>query len=117
MIAEAAGGIPGNVDGGAPGGSTAGHGTAPLGADPTKPPDAAQTGVVAPTPGAEGPSEMRSVAGQSHREQAVRSRTDIAKEFLKAEEAALADEPLPLSRRAQVLLYFTALRQQLEHQP
>lgn len=99
------------------GGSAAGRGTAPLGADPTKPLAAHQTGVVAPTPGAEGPSEMRSVAGQSHREQAVRERTEIAREFLKGEEAALADEPLPLSRRTQVLLYFTALRQQLEHQP
>ncbi len=113
LIARA---VPGAVEG-APGGSAAGRGTAPLGADPTKPLEAKQTGVVAPTPGAEGPSEMRSVAGQSHREQATRARSEMAKEFLKGEEAALADEPLPLSRRAQVLLYFTALRQQLEHQP
>lgn len=113
-----AGVIPGvGIEGAAPGGSAAGNATAPLGADPTKPLEAKQTGVVAPTPGAEGPSEMRSVAGQSHREQATRARTEMAKEFLKVEEAALADEPLPLSRRAQVLLYFTALRQQLEHQP
>ena len=112
-----AGGAIAAIPDGAPGGSTAGRGTAPLGGDPTKPLEAQQTGVVAPTPGAEGPSEMRSVAGQSHREQASRARTEMAKEFLKVEEAALADEPLPLSRRAQVLLYFTALRQQLEHQP
>ena len=99
------------------GGSQAGRGTAPLGADATKPRDATQTGVVAPTPGAEGPSQIRAVAGQSHREEAARSKKQIAIEFLKAEEAALAEEPLPLSRRAQVLRYFTALRQQLEHQP
>jgi len=110
-----AGGLP--VETAGAGGSAAGHGTAPLGTDPTQPLAATQTGVVAPTPGAEGPSEMRSVAGQSHREQAVRERTAIVKEFLKGEEAALADEPLPLSRRTQVLLYFTAIRQQLEHQP
>ena len=99
------------------GGSAAGRGTAPLGADATKPRDATQTGVVAPAPGAEGPSETHAVAGQSHREEAARSKKQIAIEFLKAEEAALAEEPLPLSRRAQVLRYFTALRQQLEHQP
>ena len=116
LIAGGAGVIPGSGAAGV-GGSQAGVGIAPLGGDPTKPLDANSTGVVAPTPGAEGPSELRSVAGQAHREAATRSRTEIAKEFLKVEEAALADEPLPLSRRAQVLLYFTALRQQLEHQP
>ena len=117
MIAGGAIAIPGSGGDASVGGSQAGVGIAPLGGDPTKPLDATQTGVVAPAPGAEGPSETHAVAGQSHREQAARSRTEIAKEFLKAEEAALADEPLPLSRRAQVLLYFTALRQQLEHQP
>ena len=99
------------------GGSEAGRGSAPLGGEATKPRDATQTGVVAPTPGAEGPSQTRAVAGQSHREESARSKKQIAIEFLKAEEAALAEEPLPLSRRAQVLRYFTALRQQLEHQP
>ena len=116
-LAGVAGAIPGGAARGKKGGSQAGHGTAPLGADATKPRDATQTGVVAPTPGAEGPSQTRAVAAQSHREAAARSRKEIAIEFLKAEEAALAEEPLPLSRRAQVLLYFTALRQQLEHQP
>ena len=99
------------------GGSQAGRGTAELGGDATKPIDAAQTGVVAPTPGAEGPSQTRAVAGQSHREESARAKKQIAMDFLKAEESALAEEPLPLSRRAQVLRYFTALRQQLEHQP
>jgi hypothetical protein len=78
---------------------------------------AAQTGVVAPAAGGEGPSQVTAVAGDQHREQASRSRRDIAIDFLKAEEAALAEEPLPASRRSQVLLYFTALRQQLEGQP
>ena len=99
------------------GGSQAGRGTVPLGADATKPRDATQTGMVAPSPGAEGPSQTRAVAGQSHREQSARAKKQLAIDFLKAEEAALAEEPLPLSRRTQVLLYFTALRQQLEHQP
>ena len=112
--AGGAGGAPGD---GKVAGSQAGRGTAPLGGDTTKPRDATQTGVVAPTPGAEGPSQRRAVAGQSHREQAARSKKQIAIEFLKSEEAALAEEPLPLSRRAQVLLYFSALRKQLENQP
>ena len=116
-LALGGGAIPGGAPDGKKGGSQAGRGTAPLGADATKPRDATQTGVVAPTPGAQGPSQTRAVAGQSHREAAARSRKEIAIEFLKAQEAALAEEPLPLSRRAQVLLYFTALRQQLEHQP
>ncbi len=116
-LALGGGAIPGGAADGKKGGSQAGRGTAPLGADATKPRDATQTGVVAPTPGAQGPSQTRAVAGQSHREAAARSRKEIAIEFLKAQEAALAEEPLPLSRRAQVLLYFTAIRQQLEHQP
>jgi hypothetical protein len=99
------------------GGSQAGRGTAELGGDAIKPRDPTQTGVVAPTPGAEGPSQTRAVAGQSHREESARAKKRIAIDFLKTEEAALAEEPLPLSRRAQVLRYFTALRQQLEHQP
>ena len=108
----------GSVNGGAGvGGSEAGNGTAALGGDPTKPLNANQTGVVAPAPGAEGPSDVRAVQGESHREAPVRSRQEIAAEFLKAEEAALAEEPLPASRRDQVLRYFTAIRQQLERQP
>lgn len=99
------------------GGSEAGRGTADLGGDPTKPLAATQTGAVAPTPGAEGPSERRAVAGVSHREAPARSRQQIASDFLKAEEAALAEEPLPASRREQILRYFTAIRQQLERQP
>jgi len=38
----------------------------------------------------------------------------VAVEFLKAQEEALSAEPLPLSRRDQVLRYFTALRKSLE---
>ena len=53
-----------------------------------------------------------------HREATSRSAQDMAIEFLKIEEEALAEEPLPLSRRQQVLRYFTALRRQLvEREP
>ncbi len=112
-----AGGAMAGGDGGEIGGSEAGNGTAPLGADPTKLAQANQTGTVAPAPGAEGPSAVRAVEAAAHREAPARSRQEIAVEFLKTEEAALAEEPLPLSRRAQVLRYFTAIRQQLENQP
>jgi hypothetical protein len=51
-----------------------------------------------------------------HRETTARAAQDLAIEFIKTEEEALAEEPLPLSRRQQVLRYFTALRRQLvEH--
>jgi hypothetical protein len=109
--------IPGGASAAGNGGSQAGRGTAALGGDPTQPLAAAQTGVVAPAPGAEGPSERRVIAGGGHRESAARSRQELAIEFLKTEETALAEEPLPASRREQVLRYFTAVRQQLEKQP
>jgi hypothetical protein len=51
---------------------------------------------------------------QDRREESARSKRDIAIEFLKVQEEALASEPLPLSRREHVLRYFTALRKQLE---
>lgn len=51
---------------------------------------------------------------QDRRESSTRSTRDIAIEFLKVQEEALASEPLPLSRREHVLRYFTALRKQLE---
>ena len=47
-------------------------------------------------------------------ESSGRSKRDIAIEFIKVQEEALASEPLPLSRREHVLRYFTALRKQLE---
>jgi hypothetical protein len=47
-------------------------------------------------------------------EATARAKRDIAIEFLKVQEEALASEPLPLSRREHVLRYFTALRKQLE---
>ena len=51
---------------------------------------------------------------QKRTEASARSARNIAIEFLKVQEEALASEPLPLSRREHVLRYFTALRKQLE---
>jgi hypothetical protein len=109
--------IPGG-GGGQPGGSLAGRGTVPLGTDRFTPPiTPANTGMVTPVHGAEGPSEVRAVAAASHAEAPSRSAKQIAVDFIKGEETALADEPLPAARRDQVLLYFTVLRQQFEKQP
>jgi hypothetical protein len=38
----------------------------------------------------------------------------LAADFIRAEEEALSAEPLPLSRREQVLRYFTALRERFD---
>jgi hypothetical protein len=54
------------------------------------------------------------VEGESHGEGSSRSARELAIEFVRAEEEALDEEPLPLSRRAQVLRYFTELRRQIE---
>lgn len=96
------------------GGLEAGVGTAPYGKTPTKPFGASSTEVVNPLLNREGDSEVRAVEGASHTEEAARKARDIAIQFLKAEEEALAEEPLPLPRREQVLRYFTALRRELE---
>jgi len=107
----------GSMQGGGVGGLQAGHGTAPYGNTPTKPLAATDTGVVAPPPTGEGPSLVRNVEGGPHREEAAREFRKVAAAVLQAEEEALAEEPLPLSRRGQVLRYFTAIRRQLVDQP
>ncbi len=96
------------------GGLHAGRGTAPLGRKATKPLRATGTGVVKATPGEAGASTVRLIDPAGHRETAARSELKLATEFINAEEEALDEELLPLSRRGQVLRYFTALRRQLE---
>jgi hypothetical protein len=95
------------------GGLEAGHGTAPMGTSMTIPRDATQTGMVNAQISGEGPSAVRNTTGQMQREETARETRRLAEKFIKTEEAALADEPIPLSRREQVLRYFTALRKQL----
>lgn len=99
------------------GGLMAGHGSAPYGAAATKPLDASRTGVVEGRLNEDGPSTARAIDGRLHREEAQRSMQEIAIAFIKSEEEALSDEPLPLSRREQILRYFTALRRQIENEP
>ncbi len=63
----------------------------------------------------DGESEMRAVESKGTRtETAQRSRRDIAIDFIDTEEAALDAQTLPLSRRNQVLRYFSEIRRQLE---
>jgi len=108
--------VPGSPGQGAgQGGLMAGHGTAALGNTATTPMAATGTGVVNAAIGEQGPTRIRRIDG-THREETERRARELAIEFIKTEEEALADEPLPLSRRRQVLRYFTALRRQLVDQ-
>ena len=107
---------PGGMDAGV-GGHFAGHGTAPYGNTATKPFEATNTALVNAQISGEGPSRLRRIEKGPHREETKRSARELAIDFIKTEEAALAEEPLPLSRREQVLRYFTALRRQIVEQP
>jgi len=106
-------------DGGGVGGHEAGSGSAELGrAAPLDPGEAGEAVGVQATPSGEGPAVTRQIEGR--RKTGRRSPEDpraLALEALTAEEAALSAEPLPLSRRDQVLRYFTLVRRTLEHTP
>lgn len=95
------------------GGLQAGTGTAPLGNEPVTPLEAKRRGTVNAQVGEQGSSQQRAVAPRSHEEQAQVAARRSAVEFIKVQEEALADEPLPASRREQVRRYFNSLRQQL----
>jgi hypothetical protein len=69
---------------------------------------------VVATAGKEGDSTVRSVEGEARAEQATRTRQEVMADFIAVEEQALDDQSLPLSRRQQVLRYFSALRTQFE---
>lgn len=105
-------GAPGGAGGGQ-GGQQAGNGRGPGEGAATDTLDPTSTEVVGGKRG-RGPSQVRRREGRKHQEGAGEDTKAIASEFLKAEEEALADEPLPASRRQQVLNYFRAIRRQLE---
>ena len=94
-----------------------GVGSAPLVPNRTNPMAPSDTGVVSAGAAGEGESMFQEVDAGPHRERARREARDLAVQFLNAEEEALADDPLPLTRQQQVLRYFTAVRQQLANQP
>jgi hypothetical protein len=95
------------------GGLAAGTGSAPLGNTPTNLLDATRRGVVQAQVGQDGASQVRSVEPKQHQEEAQREARKTAVEFIKVQEEALADEPLPAARREHVRRYFNSLRQQL----
>jgi len=100
--------------GGGVGGLKAGHGTAPLGAAATRPTGASSMGVVNAAAGPDGEAYVRRIAGAMNAEEAARGFSGVAMQLIMAEEDALDAEPLPLSRREQVLRYFMALRRQIQ---
>ncbi|KPJ52291.1 MAG: hypothetical protein AMS16_06570 [Planctomycetes bacterium DG_58] len=105
------------VPGAKVGGLRAGIGSAAYGKEATKPFDPTGTGVVNPLVSREGPSMVRRIDGRSHLEDPLREARKLAIEFIRAEEEALNEEPLPLTRREQVLRYFTELRRRIENEP
>jgi hypothetical protein len=77
---------------------------------------ASKTGVVAPNVGKDGETEVRVLDGRMHREDTARATREVVMKQIRAAEEALDEEPLPLTRRDQVLRYFTALRRQVGHE-
>lgn len=81
---------------------------------PTGKQDTASQSVVNAQRAGEGPSATRAVEGAVRRDRAARGSSELAVEFLQAEEAALDEMALPPARREQVRRYFTELRKLLE---
>jgi hypothetical protein len=92
----------------------AGRGSAAFARNPTAALRAGATQVVNVDPAGQGPSEVQEIEGAEREEGTARDSQAVAIEMIQAEEEALSAEPLPVSRREQVLRYFTALRSQLE---
>lgn len=103
---------PGSVAGAS--GLEAGHGTAQMNNNTTEAMRAAKDGMVDAQVNEDGESVVRTVQGGAHREGAQRGKQEQATNFIAVEEEALDEQALPASRKAQVLRYFTALREQFE---
>ncbi len=96
------------------GGDQAGTGTAGMADGTSDAMKASTDSKVIAQAGKEGESTTRAVDGQLRQEQATRSQQDVIADFLSVEEQALDGQALPLSRREQVLRYFTGIREQFE---
>ena len=96
------------------GGDQAGTGTAELVDSPSELIKAKGDAEVIAQRGREGESSIRSVEGEVRAETTTRSKQEVLTEFLEVEEQALDEQSLPLSRKQQVLRYFSALRAQFE---
>ena len=88
-----------------------------MGNTPTQKLTANKQGNVKVNPSGEGSSQVREFDATPRAEATERNARQLAVDFIKVEEEALADEPLPVSRREQVRRYFNSLRQQLSEPP
>lgn len=96
------------------GGLHAGTGsTQPFGA-PTSIMETTGLETVTLDPTGQGESSSRFIQAQEKKERAVRGTRELLTEFIKSQEEALADEPLPAGRRRQIMDYFNQIRRQLE---
>ncbi len=109
----AAGGM---IPGAMAGGLQAGVGAAPYGKTAEKPLDATTSGVVAAAIGKDGESAVRAVEGQDRNESAMENRKEVAREFIRVEEEALDDVPLPRSRKEHIYQYFATIRERFEEE-
>lgn len=96
------------------GGDQAGTGTAALVDATSETLKASSDAKVVAQAGKDGESTTRAVEGQAKAEQATRSQQEIMADFIAVEEQALDDQALPMSRRQQVLRYFSGIRAQFE---
>lgn len=97
-----------------PAGRDPGFGKAELNAEATERIKNGSQSVVTAQSNSEGQSTVRAVEGGVRDEAAGRSATEVAVEFLSAQEEALDESALPPSRREQVRRYFTELRKRFE---
>lgn len=96
------------------GGDQAGAGTAPMIEAASESFQAKSDAQVLAQSGKEGESSIRAIEGKARSEEASRRRQEVLADFLSVEEQALDDQALPLSRRQQVLKYFSGVRAQFE---
>ncbi|MEM9016460.1 MAG: hypothetical protein AAGC68_05555 [Verrucomicrobiota bacterium] len=98
------------------GGDQAGSGTAELVENETDRINASEDSEVEAQINEDGESTVRAVEGGTRRENANRSRQEIVRDFLAAEEQALDGEAIPQSRRDHIIRYFSSIRKQFEEQ-
>ncbi len=99
---------------GAQGGNEAGQGTAAMVDNQTDALKVTKDSKVVAQINKAGESTTRTVEGKIRSETAGRSQQEIMAEFITVEEQALDSKTLPMSRRAQVLRYFSEIRSQFE---
>jgi hypothetical protein len=99
-----------------PGGKQPGVGKAELKNTPTEAQKTANQSVVNAQSGNEGQSTTRAIEGGVRKESSTRNASQLAVDFIQAEESALDEAALPAARREQVRRYFNELRKRLEKQ-